>query len=297
MKKKRNAMRVVCLALIAAALATLGLAGSASAKLVKEFTRFQQCPWTTAEAFKCIYAVTESGEVILGNKTVKIESPVVIQGSYKKPVANVSGFIGATNGETLTKVKQNVPGGLLGIVPPEKSGALVKALSKFFFENGLTGVTSTLELAQSASNITVNELNLTEKEGVAMKLPVRVHLENPFLGKSCYVGSSGSPITWELTAGTTNPAKPNNPITGNTGIINLLEGGRVLALKENSLVDNNWSAPTASGCGGILSFLVNPIINLQVGLSSPKGKNTAILNNTIYLANAAAVKKNDTDNP
>lgn len=297
MKGKRHTTRVVCAVMVSAAFATLGLAGSASAKLVGEFTKFQQCPWTATGAFKCIYAVTESGEVILGNKTVKVEKPVVIQGAYKKPVSNVSEFIGATNGETLTKVKQNVPGGLLGIVPPEKSPALVVALSKFFFENGLTGVTSTLELAQSASNIRVNELALTEKEGVAMKLPVRVHLENPFLGKSCFVGSSGSPLQWELTAGTTSPAKPNSPITGNTGEIELLEGGRMLRLKGNSLVDNNWSAPTASGCGGILSFLVNPIINLQVGLPAAKGRNTAKLNNTIYLANASAVKKHDEANP
>ena len=98
-----------------------------------------------------------------------------------------------------------MPGGLLGIVPPESSPPLVKLLSKFFFENGLTGINATLELAKSASEIQISNFRVLE-EGVALKLPVKVHLENPFLGSSCYVGSSSSPIIWNLTTGTTEPA-------------------------------------------------------------------------------------------
>ena len=86
-------------------------------------------------------------------------------------------------------------------MPEEKSPPLVKALIKFFFENKLTGVTSTLELAKSASDIRISENHLAEGEGMALKMPVKAHLENPFLGKSCFVGSSSSPINFELTSG------------------------------------------------------------------------------------------------
>ena len=295
MQKHRR--RAVVTALLAVALAALGLAGTAQAKLVGEFTKFAQCPYKNAEVNKCIYSVTESGEVILGNKKVPIEKQVVLQGGYGFPGEDeFSKFFAATNGITLSKAPQNVPGGLLGIVPDASSPFLVKALIKFFLENSLTGVNSTLELAKPASAIRISENNLAGEFETALEMPVKVHLENPFLGKSCYVGSEGSPLVWKLTAGTTSPPAPNKAISGSGGEGEFLEGGRILRLKANKLVDNAWSAPTASGCGGILSFLVTPIINAQLGTTTA-GHNTAILNNTISLAAAVTVKKNDEEHP
>jgi hypothetical protein len=290
-------MRAVCMALVAVALAALGLAGGASAKLVGNYTKFVNCAYTNPEAQKCIYSTTNSGEVVLGKKVVPIEKAVVLQGAYAEADGTgFSKFIGATNGITLSKAAQNVPGGLAGIVPDASSPFLVKALIKFFFENKLTGLTSTLELAKPASEIRISENNLAGEIGTALKLPVMVHLENPFLGKSCYVGSSSSPITWELTTGTTSPPAPNKAITGTVGEAEFLEEGRIIELKGAKLVDNAWSAPGASGCGGIISFLVNPIINSQLGTTT-KGNNTAILNNTIFVGSAFAVAKNNKENP
>lgn len=301
MRQKRNMGRRVATAIAAASLLTLALAGTATAKLTGEFTRFQQCPWTTAGVDRCMYSPTTGGEIVLGNKKVTVEKEVILQGGYTEPATEGSEkgyakFFGAKNGVTLSKASQAVPGGLLGIVPPEGSPPLVKLLSKFFFENGLTGVNSTLELI-SASDIRISENHLAEGAGVVMKMPVKVKLENPFLGKSCYVGSSGSPIVFELRTDTTSPPLPNKPITGNPGEIEFLEGAEILKLSGVELVDNSWSAPTASGCGGILSFLVNPIINAQVGLAAAKGKNTARLKNTIYTTTAFAVDFNDKANP
>jgi hypothetical protein len=289
--------RAVLTALLLVAVAALGFAGSASAKLVGNYTKFAQCPFTNAEASKCIYSTTTSGEVKLGKKTVPIEKAVVLQGAYT--VGDASGnskFLAATNGITLSKAAQNVPGGLAGIVPEASSPPLVKALIKFFFENSLTGLTSTLELAKPASEIVVNENNLGGEIGTALKLPVKVHLENPFLGKSCFVGSSTSPIIWNLTSGTTSPPPPNTPITGTVGEVEFLEEGSILEAKGSKLVDNAWSAPGASGCGGILAFLVNPVINSQLGTTTA-GNNTAILNGTLFVAAARAVKRNNEENP
>jgi hypothetical protein len=296
-----NRTRAVTTALLAVALAALALAGTAQAKLVGNYTKFAQCPFSNLEVKKCIYSVTESGEVVLGSKKVPIEKPVVLQGGYgaateEKEEAFFAKFFEASNKITLSKAPQNVPGGLLGIVPPEKSPALVKALSAFFFENGLTGVNSTLELAKPASEIRVSENNLAGEIGTALQMPVKVHLENPFLGKNCFVGSSTTPITWKLSTGETNPPAPNKKITGSAGEIEFLEEGRILLSKNSKLVDNSWSAPKAAGCGGILSFLVDPIINSMLGTTSA-GYNTAILKGTLNVASGAAVRNNNAENP
>lgn len=301
MRKQRKTTGVACAAMLAVALASLGLASSAAAKLTGEFTKFQFCPYTKAEVKRCIYSVTTGGEVKLGKKSVPIEKEVVLQGGYGAEIeegaeAGFSKFYEATNGITLSKASQNVPGGLAGIVPEKGTNFLVEKLIKFFFENKITGLTSTLELAKPASEIRVSELHLAEELGVALKMPVKVHLENLFLGKSCYVGSSTSPIKWELTAGTTNPPKPNLPIKGKGGVTEFFEEGQILKLKGAEIVDNAWSAPGASGCGGILSFLVNPIINSQLGTTTA-GNNTAILKNDIWETPSLAVKINDEEHP
>lgn len=242
-----------CLALLVCLGAFAGWQAAIAGAHTGEFARFNFCPSTNAEAFKCINSITESGEVVLGSKKVPIVNPVTLQGAYARPNAEThqSKFIEATNGITLSKTPQPVPGGLLGIVPPESSPPLVKALSKFFFENGLTGVNATLELAKPASEIRISERNLIFAEGPAFVLPVKVHLENPFLGKSCYVGSSSAPLAWNLTTGVTAPPKPNTAITGSPGLFEPIEEALIVKNKETKLVDNAWGpAPSASGCGG-----------------------------------------------
>jgi hypothetical protein len=301
MRKHLKRGRAVLAAVCVIALAALGLAASAQAKLVGEFTKFQYCPYTKAEVRRCIYSPTFGGEVKLGKKSVPIEKEVVLQGGYgaeieEGPEAGYRKFYEATNGITLSKAAQNVPGGLAGIVPEASSPPLVKALIKFFFENKITGLTSTLELAKPASEIRVNENNLAEEIGIALKMPVKVHLENPFLGKSCYVGSSSSPINWNLTVGTTAPPKPNEPIKGSGGVTEFFEEGQILKLKGAELVDNAWSAPAPTGCGGIIAFLVNPIISSQLGATTA-GNNTARLKNDIWESPSLAVKINNEEHP
>jgi hypothetical protein len=287
------------MALLGVALASLGLAGSASAKLVGDFTKFQYCPWKTAEVKKCLWANTESGEVKLGKKVVTIEKAVLLQGGFgaANKETKISKFFGATEGKpTLAPVPQNVPGGLAGVVPEKGTGFLVEKLIKFFFENKITGLNATLELAGSPTAIEISEANLSRKEKVALKLPVKVHLENPFLGSKCLVGSDTSPIVWNLTSGKTSPPGPNTSIEGAAGSVEAREEGLIAQLNGNKLVDNAWSAPKAAGCGGILGFLVNPIVNSQLGTITA-GNNSAILKNTVDFATVGAVSFIDESNP
>jgi hypothetical protein len=291
----------VLTALLIAALAALALSASAQAKLTGAYTRFANCPYTNAEVKKCVHSVTESGEVVLGSKKVPIVNPVTLQGGVGtfNEAEGFAKFFAATNGVTLSKTPQPVPGGLAGLVNcNEISEPFLKFACQLTFENGLTGLNSTLELAKPASEIRINEAALALEEGVALRMPVKVHLENPFLGSSCYVGSSSSPIIWNLTSGETSPPPPNTPIAGAGGEGEFLESGRILQLKNNKLVDNAWSAPGASGCGGFLVELVlNPIINAAAGLPAAAGKNTAILKGTVSTVTTAAVAKNNAENP
>src|SRR5436305_14947006 len=118
--QKHTTQRVLAVLLLAA-IAVLGLSVSAQAKLTGNYVKFAQCPYKNEELNKCIYSVTESGEVVLGSKKVPIVNPVVLQGGYgegieEKEGAEFAKFYGATNGVTLSKAAQPVPGGLAGII-------------------------------------------------------------------------------------------------------------------------------------------------------------------------------------
>ena len=257
------------------------------------YAKFNFCPSTNPSVRKCMQAVTNGGKVVLGKKTVPIVNPVTVQGGLSKPIEFISTFFAATNGESLSKTPQPVPGGLAGLVNcKEISNFLLRISCEAVFENGLTGVNATLELARPAREIRVSELNLVGEEEVALKMPVKVHLENPFLGSGCYVGSSGSPIIWNLTSGATNPPPPNKSIHGFSGL-GEFEEEEIFKLNGAELVDNAWSAPGASGCGGpIVELLLDPIINASVGVPAAAGLNTAQLQKTnIALALAETVNE------
>jgi hypothetical protein len=282
--------------MLAAALATVGLASSASAH-TGIWAKFNNCPSTNPAAFKCINSVTTSGKVVLGKKTVPIVNPVTLQGGITEPQERgeefVSHLIAATNGVTLSPTPQPVPGGLSGLVNcKEISNFLVRLGCESVFENGLTGVNATLELARPASEIEISEANLAEESGVALKLPVKVHLENPLLGSACYVGSSSSPLIWNLTTGATKPPAGTAPIHGKGGKLEFREEFQLAEISGTELVDNAWSAPGANGCGGpIVELIINPIINASVGLPSAAGKNVAVLNNTSFIALSEVVNQ------
>jgi hypothetical protein len=295
MRKQMTKASLFCTALAVAGLMTLGFASGASAH-TGEWAKFNYCPSTNPAVFKCLRAETVGGKIILGKKTVPIVKPVVLQGGTSEATEEtgyISNFYGATNGETLTKAAQPVPGGLSGLVNcKEITLGWLKSSCEAIFENGLTGVNSTLELARPASEIKPSEVNLLFEEGVALKLPVKVHLENPLLGSGCYIGSSSEPIIWNLTTGTTAPPAPNKPIKGTQGELEFKENFEIIHIKGASLVDNAWKAPGASGCGGWpAEYILDPIINASVGVPSAAGKNTAILTNTIDIGLAEAVNQ------
>ncbi len=277
------------------ALAALAIASPAMATPKGEFAVFSDCPVAATELTDCFYAKTESGEFTIGKKTVPIVIPQILQGGLRgTEVPPFFEFVAAKDGNTLPKTPQKVPGGLSGLVNCTEikgSGFFEKALRascEAIFENGLTGVNASVELAAPASSIIIDLNALLTQEGNALTLPAKVHLENPLLGSNCYVGSNSAPVTIGFTTGTTSPPLPNKPITGAVGELEFTESG-ILKVKNNKLVNNSFAAPATNGCGGFFEFLLGPIINAQLGVPSAAGHNTAILAGSQQLASVEAV--------
>ena len=258
-----------------------------------EFAQFADCPLSNPGTIACILGKTESGEFVVGKEAVPIAKVITLQGAVGV-VGGKEGFIGAEDGNTLSKTPQKVPGGLAGLVKCNEIGNLIERIAcEVVFENGITGVNATTELAAPAGSIGINTNNLIEETGTGLSLPVKVHLENPFLGSSCYIGSNAHPIVIELTTGTTKPPAPNKPISGSVGEPTLGPGGSLLTLKNNKLVNNSFAAPGVEGCGGVFSLLVDPIVDLKLGVPAAAGHNTAILKGTLQEANAEAVLESE----
>jgi hypothetical protein len=253
------------------------------------FEVFAECPTGTAAVTACLTAKAESGEVKLGNESIPVVNTQTLQGGFFVNEAGGVEFVGAQNGNTLTKTAQKVPGGLLGLVKcNEISEKKAREACEAIFENKLTGVWATIELAGPASSIGWSVESLIEEAGTALALPVKVKLENPLFGSECYIGSNANPIVVDLTTGTTSPPGPNDPISGKLGAIALEDG--ILKFTEDSLVNNSIAVPGASGCGGIFSGAIDAVVDKRLAIPAAAGKNTVILNGTIEQTSAGAVR-------
>jgi|HubBroStandDraft_6_1064221.scaffolds.fasta_scaffold84626_2 hypothetical protein len=246
----------------------LAVAPAAFAGLQKEYSVFGDCPVNTPGVVGCVVSYTSSGEFKLGSKTVPITKTITLQGGTSNSSPDL---VPALDGNTLSKTPLELPGGLIGVelLPP------------------LTEVTATAELA---GPVALNVGNLFAGKGTAVSLPLKAKLDNPSLGSSCYIGSEAEPVDPQLTAGTTSPPSPGTPISGSKGTLEFAGDGNIVIVRGASLVDNTFSVPGASGCGGLLSLLVDPSVDLIAGLPAAGGQNTAILNSTFENVSSALVK-------
>jgi hypothetical protein len=282
-------MRKFMMGGVMAALAVLAFAPSALAASHNpkgEFSNFGECPLNNAEVENCIFSVSNGGSFTVGKKTVPLVNPVTLQGGTKGAEEETQ-FFGAENGETLSKTPQPVPGGLLGITAPTWWPGFVQTWFNNLINEGFTGVTATVELAKPASAIKVNVNNLINEEGTALGLPTKVKLSNPILGNNCYLGSSSSPVQINFTTGT------SGKLTGALGELSFNESFTLATIKGGRLVNNTFTAPGVSGCGGIFSIFVDPLVDSILGVPSGAGANSAVLEGVLQTANAAAVKASE----
>jgi hypothetical protein len=239
-----------------------------------------------------VYSETTSGYFQMGAKNVPIVNPVVLQGGLE--VTETGGtFVPAEDGNTLTKVPQPVPGGLTGIVAPSWWPSLLRNLFNETINNGFTGVQATVELT-NPNGVVMNPGNIVAESDIALSMPVKVKLSNPFLGNNCYIGSNSNPIKLNFTTGTTSPPPPNQPIKGAAGTVSANPTGTVITFSGGRFVDNSFAAPGANGCGGILfSWAVDPFVNSIVGVPSPAGTNAAVLQGKVQLGKPSAVRASE----
>jgi len=288
-------------------LAALGASSAALATPKGIFAKFSDCPLTMPGVTVCQFGQTTGGEFAIGSTKVPISKTITLQGGAiptGNPEDDTEFFlVPAADGNSLSKTELNVPGGLLDFVNCEeiKGNGIFEIIErgtcKAIFENKTTGVTATTELVANTKNPAILDLTrLAQEEGTAVTLPVRIHLKNPLLGNTCYIGSESSPIELHLTTGATSPNPPNTSIHGAKGELSAPSEKELayIRLANNSLVDNAFSVPVAEGCGEFFSFLIDPIVDSKLKLPSANGHNTAILNgelNTASVENVIASEK------
>lgn len=280
-------LRNGALLLAAAAMLVLATAVPAMAES-KDFEVFKQCPTKNPAVNLCVFVQSTGKEFIIGNKTVPVNKTITLQGgSILNEETGEETFVGASNGETLSKTPLTVPGGLTGIVAPTWWPKFLQEWFNKQINEGFTGVTATAELV---GNPGISRSNLLSASGVALSLPVRLHLNNVILGSECYVGSKAHPVTFNLTSGTTSPPAPNKPISGAVGELEFKDEFTLVIIKGNRVVDNAFAAPGTEGCGGIFSFFLNELVEKILGVPAAAGHNTAILEGSLQNATAEAVK-------
>jgi hypothetical protein len=268
-------LRLVLTAIASAALLVLLIPTAALAgKPTGEYAVFNDCPLATAGVTECVYAQFSGGEIALGKLKVPIAHTITLQGGLIVSGTSET-FVNTTEGQTLSPTAQEVPGGLLGL-PGHGSESSAFSIA--------------MELAGS---VALSRGNLAGETGTALKLPVRVHLKNIFLGEVCYIGTTTSPVVLNLTTGVTAPPKPNLPIHGTAGEHESKEGGNLIVYKNDALVDNAFSSPAPKGCGGAQESLIVPVLDSKYGWPAAAGNDTVVLKGTSKFASAAAVKASE----
>ena len=267
----------------AAAFAALTFAPVASAVPTPEFEQFLKCPWENVEITDCVYWTFEGGSYSLGERTVPVVNPIVLQGGYTGEAVEDK-FHGEINGEHALENAAAGPGWAAGSHRPHLVAPELQTWFNELVETGFTGVNATIELAEPATAIELNFENLLNEEGTALGLPVKIKLENPILGNNCYIGSNEKPVQLELSTGT------SGALTGTPGAISFNPKGTIVTLTGIEVVDGTYALPEAKGCGGVAAAYVNPLVNALFGLPSGSEENAANFEGVLRDASGEAMR-------
>ncbi len=218
----------------------------------------------------CVATDSASGTFQIGSTRVAI-GQTDMQFGVSGPQAgstSLGAIVPAAGNSTLVAAPAKVPGGLLGLMCPA-GNALIQGLCNLVANSPLNAVTATVELAGAPGDF--NATGALTLGNPILTLPVKVHLRNPLLGASCYIGSNRQPIV--LRPQTTKLGAVSSAGFGGGHI------GFILTVNGATLADTSFAVPGASGCGGVLAPLIDPVVNLKQGLPSAAGKNALVLDN------------------
>lgn len=278
-KRWRTGLAVTAIAVALPLSTTPASAASASASLNGDWAPFSRCPVDAPAMLaadgqdlvaSCVSSYSPGGSIKLGNTEATTGFNDMQFGVVQDTNAGTFKVVPPAGG-ALVGAPTEIPGGLLGLMCDDTP--VISVICEQITNASLNKITATVESAG-----TPTEFNLMAglTTGVPIvKLPIRIHLENPLLGSNCYIGSASDPVVLR-PQNTTAPAIAVQRFDGN-GTRN--EEGDMLrfALTGNQQGDSAFAVPKATGCGllGSLSWAVN----LKTGLPSGAGNNSLVLNN------------------
>jgi hypothetical protein len=272
-------LRAAMALLVATALGVVALPGTADAVTLRGgWAPLNRCPVDNAAMLaatgtttvaSCVAADAAGGSITLGGTTLATGATNLQFGLVSSGTAFT--IIPPSSGAIVSAPVQ-IPGGLLGLMCPSNI-PFVTQICNLIANGGVNTITATVEPAGAPS-----EFSLPAGLGVGqpiLRLPVKIHLENPFLGSNCFIGSNVNPIVLRpanLAAPTRGIARFNLDGTPNpTGVM-----GYVTTTGNQG--DSTFAVPGASGCG--LFGLLDGAVNSRQGLPSPAGSNSLVLNNS-----------------
>jgi hypothetical protein len=244
-----------------------------AATLPSSLAEFAHCPVDVKAVATCLFSSTTGTTFQIGSTTVSSTSPTTVS-------------LGLVN---------TAPGQLTAVLPDDGTPAL--SSPAIALPGGLTGVSGlgSGDLAVSVTPQlvelpTINLGNLLLAKGPGLTLPIDVLVSTPSgaLGSECTIADPAEPITLNLTTGTTDPPPPNTPITGAVGTLTSTNKG-LLTDADMSLVDNAFAVPGADNCGP--GGIVDEVLDLDKGLPSAAGSNSAVLSGSSYMAPAKLIRK------
>jgi hypothetical protein len=247
----RTRYRKILVAAALTALASMAILASAAnaATPAAPYQDFAGCPSLAENPFTgdCVKYEFTGGHIGFGNREVPVTNPIVLRGATEQETSN---FL--NNGEGgIVPVRQTVPGGLVGLTG-------YKWLDEALGSSAALKLYATVELAGIPQGVL----------SPSMTVPVKLHLENQFLGSNCYVGSTANPIVLDL-----NTVRAPSELEE--------EADRfVLVQKDGLFADGSYSVPAASGCVfnyGPIHQSVDNLVNGRYALPSAAGAATTEL--------------------
>jgi hypothetical protein len=290
MRPIRNRTRLAALGASATAAIALSMtlapaagASAASASgtptLNGDWAPFNRCPVTNsamigADGVKTIDVCVSSDSPV---SSVKLGSTTLTGGDNNIQFGLVgtfsSGFkVVSPPGGAISAAPVSIPGGLLGLMCPS-SLPVISAICAEVTNSPLNAVTATIESAGSPSHFNFTA-GITKGIPI-MSVPIKIQLSNPILGTDCFIGTNSDPIVLRPE----NLVQPKVKTEFFKGNGTPDTSGPMYSIYDTGGTqgDSTFAVPGASGCGGLLSLLIDPIVNLKEGLPSASGSNNLVL--------------------
>ncbi len=216
----------------------------------------------------CISSGSASGSIKLGSSQVPTGRTDLQAGVITH--SNGTSTVVSPAGGALIADPAQLPGGLLGLMCPSDI-PLVSDICRQLTDNTLNRVTAKVQSVNTPTDFKL--LSGVVQGKPILAVPVRIKLENPFLGDRCYIGSASAPIVLRpqnLTTPAVSTERFDPDGTANAaGVL-----GRLNAVGADQ-GDTAYAVPGANGCGllGALDFAVN----LKSALPSAAGNNNVVL--------------------